>query len=54
MWKKIKSKGRAEKAKPRTQPYPYEFRTKILLLYLEEGYTATVLREQSGVSSQSV
>ena len=33
-----RGKGRVVKAKPRTRPYPYEFRIKMVRLYLEEGY----------------
>ena len=54
MRKKRKSKGRVGKAKRRTRPYPYEFRIKMVRLYLEEGYSATVLRDQFGVSGHSV
>ncbi len=34
MRKKGKNKGRAGKSKRRTQPYPYEFRIKMVRLYL--------------------
>ena len=54
MGKGVKSKGGVGKAKARTRPYPYEFRIKMVRLYLEEGYSTTVLREQFGVSSHSV
>ena len=54
MVKRGVSKGRVGKVKPRTQPYPYEFRLKMVRLYLEEGYSTTVLREEFGVSSHSV
>jgi transposase InsO family protein len=54
MEKRGKGKGRVGEAKPRTRPYPYEFRIKMVRLYLEEGYSTTVLREQFGVSSHSV
>ena len=54
MRKKGKRKGRVGKSKPRTRPYPYEFRIKMVRLYLEEGYSTTVLQEQFGVSSHSV
>ena len=54
MRKKVKAKSRVGKGKPRTRPYPYEFRIKMVRLYLEEGYSTTVLREQFGVSSHSV
>ena len=54
MKQKVKRKSRAGKFKRRTQPYPYEFRKKMVRLYLEEGYNTTVLREHFGVSSHSV
>jgi transposase InsO family protein len=54
MRKKVKRKVSAGKSKPRTRPYPYEFRIKMVRLYLEEGYSTTVLREQFGVSGHSV
>jgi transposase InsO family protein len=54
MGKKIKIKGRVGKAKRRSRPYPYEIRIKMVRLYLEEGYSATVLQEQFGVSGHSV
>ena len=53
MGKKVKRKSRAGKSKPRTRPYPYEFRIKMVRLFLEEGYSTTVLREQFGVSNHS-
>jgi len=34
----------------RTLAYPVEFRLGIVRLFLEEGYSTTVLREQFGVS----
>jgi transposase InsO family protein len=54
MRKKIKTKSRVGRVKRRTRPYPYEFRKKMVQLYLEEGYSSTVLREQFGVSGHSV
>ncbi len=54
MKQKFKRKVSAGKLKRRTQPYPHEFREKMVRLYLEEGYSTTVLREQFGVSSHSV
>jgi len=54
MVKRARAKGREGKAKPRTRPYPYEFRLKMVRLYLEEGYSTTVLREHFGVSHHSV
>ena len=49
-----KAQGRGGNAKPRTRPYPYEFRLKMVRLFLEEGYSTSVLRERFGVSSHSV
>ena len=54
MKKKGKRKGRAGKVKQRTRPYPYEFRLKMVRLYLEEGYSASILQEQFGVSGHSI
>ena len=54
MVKRARAKGRGGKAKPRTRPYPYDFRLKMVRLYLEEGYSTSVLREHFGVSSHSV
>ena len=54
MVKRTRAKGRGGKAKPRTRPYPYEFRLKMVRLYLEEGYSTSVLREHFGVSHHSV
>ena len=54
MVKRARAKGRGGKAKPRTRPYPYEFRLKMVRLYLEEGYSTSVLREHFGVSHHSV
>jgi transposase InsO family protein len=54
MGKKIKGRGRSGKSVRRTRPYPFEFRLKIIRLYLEEGYSTGVLQEQFGVSSHSV
>jgi transposase-like protein len=54
MVKRGGSKVRVGKGKPRTRPYPYEFRLKMVRLYLEEGYSTTVLREEFGVSSHSL
>lgn len=54
MGKRGKGKDRVGKVKPRTRPYPYEFRIKMVRLYLEERYSTAVLGEQFGVSSHSV
>ena len=54
MVKRSNAKGRGGKVKPRTRPYPYEFRVKMVRLFLEEGYSTSILRESFGVSSHSV
>ena len=54
MGKKTKTKTGVGKARRRTRAYPHEFRLQIVRLYLEEGYTTSVLREQFGVSCHSV
>ncbi len=54
MGKKTKTKTGVGKARCRTRAYPQEFRLQIVRLYLEEGYTTLVLREQFGVSCHSV
>lgn len=54
MKKKGKRKGRAGKVKQRTRPYPFEFRLKMVRLYLEEGYSVSILQEQFGVSGHSI
>lgn len=54
MKKKSKRKSSVGKIKPRTRPYPYEFRIKMVRLHLEEGYSTTVLRDQFSVSSHSI
>ena len=52
MVRRAKAKGSWGKAKPRTRPYPYEFRLKMVRLYLEEGYSTGVLREAFGNVAQ--
>jgi transcriptional regulator with XRE-family HTH domain len=54
MNKQVKGKVKSGKIKPRTRPYPYEFRLKIVRLHLEEGYSAKVLHEHFGLSTHSV
>ena len=53
---KKKSKRRATGAKKgcRTLAYPVEFRLRMVRLFLEEGYSAQLLREEFGVSSHSI
>ena len=54
MRKKTKTKKGVGKETRRTRAYPYEFRLQIVRLYLEEGCSTSMLREQFGVSSHSV
>ena len=54
MVKRTRAKDRGGKVKPRTRPYPYEFRLKMVRLFLEEGYSTSILRESFGVSHHSV
>jgi transposase len=53
---KTKPKRPATGAKTgaRTLAYPVEIRLRIVRLFLEEGYSARLLREEFGVSSHSV
>jgi transposase InsO family protein len=54
MGKKPKKKSGVGKSRGRSQPYPFEFRKKIVTLYLEEGYSSKVLWEQFGLSNHSI
>ena len=49
--KKPKKKGKQGRT---TAPYPFEFRLKVVKLYLEDGYPATLIAEQFGISDHSV
>jgi len=53
---KKKSKRRATGARKgcRTLAYPMEFRLLMVRLFLEEGYSTQLLREEFGVSSHSI
>jgi transposase InsO family protein len=51
--RKRNSAPRAKKP-ARTLAYPAEFRLRMVRLFLEEGYSASLLREQFGVSGHSV
>ena len=54
MKKKTKSISRRAKKPRRTLAYPVEFRLRMVRLFLEEGYSASVLKEQFGVSAHSI
>jgi transposase-like protein len=54
MGKKTKTKTGVDQARRRTRAYPHEFRLQVVRLYLEEGYTTSVLRAQFDVSCHSV
>ena len=54
MRKKSKRTATGSKKGARTLAYPVEFRLRMVRLFLEEGYSARLLREQFGVSSHSI
>ena len=54
MKKKKKSPAESPKRSAKTWAYPVEFRLRIIRLFLEEGYSTKLLREQFGVSSHSI
>ena len=49
--RKPKKKGKRGRS---AKPYPFEFRLKVVKLYLEDGYPATLVAEQFGISDYSV
>jgi len=49
--RKPKKKGKRERS---AKPYPFEFRLKVVKLYLEDGYPASLISEQFGISDHSV
>ena len=51
--RKNKSKKKGKRGRS-TAPYPFEFRIKVVKLYLEDGYPATLIAEQFGISDHSV
>jgi transposase InsO family protein len=51
---KKKSSAPGAKRAARTSAYPVEFRLRMVRLYLEEGYSTSLLREQFGVSGHSI
>ena len=50
--KKQRSRGNAKASHP--WAYPVEFRLQIVKLFLEEGYSAGLIREEFGISHQSI
>ena len=54
MKKRKKRSSSRSKRKARTLAYPVEFRLRLVRLYLEEQYSASLLREEFGVSAHSV
>ena len=54
MKKKKKSPAESAKRSTKTWAYPVEFRLRMVRLFLEEGYSTTLLREQFGVSNHSI
>ncbi|WP_155315371.1 helix-turn-helix domain-containing protein [Desulfosarcina alkanivorans] len=44
------------KGKPgrRTTPYPFEFRLKVVKLFLEDGYPVVLIAQQFGISHHSI
>jgi transposase InsO family protein len=54
MKKKKKSPAESPKRSAKTWAYPVEFRLRMIRLFLEEGYSIPLLREQFGVSNHSI
>jgi transposase InsO family protein len=46
--RKVKKRGKG------AGPYPFEFRLQVVRLYLEEGYTASLIREELGVGTKTI
>ena len=51
--RKSPSKSRRHKGHS-AKPYPFEFRIKVVRLYLDDGYPAPLVAEQFGISDYSV
>ena len=49
--KRPKKKGKSGR---RTTPFPFEFRLKVVKLYLEDGYPATLIAQQFGISKSTI
>jgi transposase InsO family protein len=50
----MKSKRKVRKRSKRAGPYPFEFRLQVVRLYLEEGYPASLIRDELGVSTETI
>jgi transposase-like protein len=51
-----RTKRPKRKRKPgrRTTPYPFEFRLKVVKLFLEDGYPVSLIAQQFGISHHSI
>ena len=54
MGKKRKGSGNSTRRGRTAPPFPFEFRLRMVRLYLEEGYSAELLAKEFGISSFSV
>ncbi|WP_319404499.1 helix-turn-helix domain-containing protein [uncultured Desulfosarcina sp.] len=54
MKKKKRKAGGDRKRSSRTLAYPVEFRLRIVKLFLEEGYSASLINEEFGISQHSI
>jgi transposase-like protein len=54
MKKKKKKRSAGGKKGSRVWAYPTEFRLKVVRLFLEEGYSASLLAEQFGISRSAI
>nr|WP_291347880.1 IS481 family transposase [Desulfobacula sp.] len=54
MIKRNKSKNRKKKSKKTLKSYTFEFRLRVVKLYLEEGYSPDLLNEELGVGKSTV
>lgn len=52
--KKKKRKAGGDRKHSRTWAYPVEFRLRIVKLFLEEGYSASLISEEFGISQHSI
>ena len=52
--KKRKRKAGGDRKRSRTWAYPVEFRLRIVKLFLEEGYSASLISEEFGISQRTV
>lgn len=50
----MSSKKKAKSNRKKNGPYPFEFRLRAVKLYLEEGYSPSVISEELGISNSSL